>query len=477
MIINLKDALRPFRRRLAVEGVVRAGIAAGAAVLPCWLALSLVCRALAADWPVTVWMLAAYALVFAALYALKYRPTLKSLAGRLDATGQMDRMSTMVEFLQEDSVLHRMQREDAVRRLAAISPKALRITFSAPVLAVCICLAALIAAVPHIPDEAFARIPGLQRAQSEEELMLLGRLEELREAVQSSELEPQDKEKLLAQVDSLFERMKAGRMEISAVQEIRRTMEQMTQTVAELTPRDTYTAAMLEFERLTALAEAIFDENMDVVTLVFDNIRYELAQKTGMEQVDALMNLVYDVNASLAKPLRDNSQETLRQGMMAFSAGLEMAADMVYNKRDNTRMIESAISSAEEYIREFLGVASDEERYDPYDEIRANRAQNPGQISAAMRMPALPEVELSPTQTEYVYHPPEGLRRSSYAPGETGEDGKPQRILAPADEERDGTVPYGTVYSAYYAEYLKKADTDAIPAHLQDAAKAYFNGI
>ena len=100
--------------------------------------------------------------------------------------------------------------------------------------------------------------------------------------------------------------------------------------------------------------------------MILDSMGRRLHEKTGMEQVDALMNLVYDVNGSLAKPLRDNSQEQLRQAMMMFAGGLESAAEMVYNGRDNTQMIDTALETVETYIRDYLGVPEEGERYDPF---------------------------------------------------------------------------------------------------------------
>lgn len=96
-----------------------------------------------------------------------------------------------------------------------------------------------------------------------------------------------------------------------------------------------------------------------------------------MEQVDALMNLVYDVNGSLAKPLRDNSQEQLRQAMMMFAGGLESAAEMVYNGRDNTQMIDTALETVETYIRDYLGVPEEGERYDPFAHMDYGKGSKP----------------------------------------------------------------------------------------------------
>lgn len=476
--IELKKALRPFMIRLAAESAVRSAMAGGLIALPVWLVMAVYGR-FTGGGVHAAQMFALWAAVAAAFFVLRYRPTRRALARRLDeAAGAKDRISTMVEFEGQDSALHELQREDAIRCLGLLSPSCLRLRFSMPAALACACLGVLIACVPLVPQSVVALLPVEQPQESEEAAMLREKIHELRAQIGSSELEESDKERLLAQADALLAQLDAGRLDIAALQSVREMMEQTSQTVVELTPRDTYAAAMLEFESLRALGEAIFKKNMDVVNLVFDNIRYQIAQKEGTEQVNALMDLVYDINASLAKPLRDNSQENLRQGMMMLAGGLETAAQMALGRRDNAQTIETAIDGAKTYIREFLGVASDEDRYDPYDEIRAQRAGQPTQYSAVYtKGAAVTEIQLSPSETEHVYDPPQGVKRSSYVPGGTDASGAVQRIAAPKEESQDGTVPYGTVYGAYYAQYLKQAADGVIPQALEETVEAYFNGI
>ncbi|MBR3796456.1 MAG: hypothetical protein IKK34_10625 [Clostridia bacterium] len=466
-------------RRLAAEAAIRSALAGGVIALCVWLGMALACR-ITGGHVNGLHVTALWAIAAALFYLLRWRPTRRKLARRLDAAaGTKDRVSTMVEFASEHSCLHELQREDAIRCLGALSPSCVKIRIPAAAALACTALGALIAFVPMIPDSVFAQLPGAAQQESEEAAMLRGKIMELRAAVEESGLEAQDSERLLRQVDALLAQLDAGSMDIAALQSVREMIEKTSQAVVELTPRDTYVAAMLEFESLKPLGEAIFKKNMDVVTLVFDNIRYELSRKEDAEQVNALMDLVYDINASLSKPLRDNSQENLRQGMMMLAGGFETAAQMVLNRRDNSQMIETAIEGTQTYIREFLGVASDEERYDPYDEIRAQRAGKPAQISKVYTVgaAAAQEVVLSPSETEHVYDPPQGAGRSGYVPGGTDETGAVQRIPAPKDKKKDGTVPYGTVYGTYYAKYLQQAADGVIPKALEDALEAYFNGI
>ena len=82
---EISRALRPFQKKLAAEAALRAVCVSGLFALPVWLALALARRCFggAVGRPEAL-MLPVWALLAAALYALRYRPTQKRLAARLD---------------------------------------------------------------------------------------------------------------------------------------------------------------------------------------------------------------------------------------------------------------------------------------------------------------------------------------------------------------------------------------------------------
>lgn len=482
---EMKRAMRPFHVRLAAEALIRAACVSGAFILPVWLMLALAQRifGMGGAWR-PAWLAAAWLLLFAMLYACRYRPARKKAARRMDELCGLDRIATAMEFAESDGVLCRMQREDAAQRLAAINPKALRISLPVPAAVVCLLLGCAVLAVPYIPQGTTERIrtriveafPGLMPQESEETAALRRMIEDLRGEVESSDIKQTDKAALLARLDEIYGRLSSGYVDIAILQEIRDAMNGMQETVKELTPRDTYMAAMIEFESLRFLGEAIYDQNMDVVIMILESFGRQLQEKKGMEQVDALMSLAYDVNSSLAKPLRDNGQEQLRQGMMAFAAGLETAAQMVYNGRDNAKIIEMSLDTIETYIRDYLGVPEEGERYDPYaNKVYEQQAPNGSGISAGAVVRE--EKPLRRTETEYVYDPPKALKASGYVPGALDEHGEQQRIKAEQRERATGTVPYGEVYGAYYADYLGMLSDESFPQELRGVAEAYMNGL
>ena len=60
------------------------------------------------------------------LYAVKFKPSIKELAYRVDRLGLEERMVTMLEFQNDDSVIARLQRENAKEHLKDVEDKKLR---------------------------------------------------------------------------------------------------------------------------------------------------------------------------------------------------------------------------------------------------------------------------------------------------------------------------------------------------------------
>ena len=161
--------------------------------------------------------------------------------------------------------------------------------------------------------------------------------------------------------------------------------------------------------------------------------------------------------------------------MMMFAGGLESAAEMVYNGRDNTQMIDTALETVETYIRDYLGVPEEGERYDPFAHMDYGKGSKPSGVPSAEA--ANVEKPKSRMETEYVYDPPEALKASGYQPGALNERGERQRLSADTRERPMGAVPYGEVYGRYYAAYLSMIEDETFPQALREAAQAYMNGL
>ena len=65
-----------------------------------------------------------------AFYFFKHKPTVQSSAKRIDALGLEERLVTMIELENEDSVMANLQREDAKRALESVVPSQIRFKMS-----------------------------------------------------------------------------------------------------------------------------------------------------------------------------------------------------------------------------------------------------------------------------------------------------------------------------------------------------------
>ena len=118
-----------FSRRLTTEGLLKALLIVLA------ISFSIVFVVAAVAWYTesnVLWLcigiVAAIALIgIPVIYFAFYRPTIQSNARRIDRLGLEERMVTMVELENDDSILSRLQREDAQKRLAEADEKQMKI--------------------------------------------------------------------------------------------------------------------------------------------------------------------------------------------------------------------------------------------------------------------------------------------------------------------------------------------------------------
>lgn len=129
--------LREAVLRSALWGVSAGAMVAFAAAVACWfLEASLL-------WVALVALLAASVIAGVLFYFVKFRPSIKSNAQRIDRLGLDERAITMVEFANDNSYIAQKQREDALEKMATVQPKQLKIKISRLAIILC-CLSLLL---------------------------------------------------------------------------------------------------------------------------------------------------------------------------------------------------------------------------------------------------------------------------------------------------------------------------------------------
>lgn len=459
---NLKKALSPFKRRLAAEAAVRSAADSALAVLACALVLIAALRVLSRPLPAPGWMPAAWLALAALLYAARYRPTAQVIARRIDATGQMDAVSTAVAFQGSDSGLCRLQREETIRLLKRLPPKAVPIHMPVRRIAVCLLLLAAVCAAALVP------VGQENPAETRDEAIRLvqARLDSLRTLVEEAELRPEDRAQLLDELDAMQAQLDQGQMDVTALAELSRRMDELVRSVGQLTPVDTYAEALLEYGLLRPIGEAIAAEDEAMLDEALAALESSLIAEEGMQQINALMAVVLEIGGSMKRPVRDSRQDVLAHAFAVLSGKLESAAAMVYNRQDNTKKIQGAFADLRASILDFFA-GKDLERETAQEEDHTQR-----RLSHWAEKPGENEVDYGAVET--VYDPPQGALEG-YVPGALGADGRIQRIEAPPEGTMEGEVPYGSVYAAYYAAYLQ--EQDGIPEVLRETVAAYFTSL
>lgn len=128
--MKIEEPLRPFTRRLCLEAWLNAAFFAVAAGATTALLIMLICRIFALIYPfglligLSVGVAAATAVV---TYFVMYRAGMRQVLRRVDEAGLQDRVSMMYEQWGDNSYLAVRQREDTLRRLRAVKPRAIRL--------------------------------------------------------------------------------------------------------------------------------------------------------------------------------------------------------------------------------------------------------------------------------------------------------------------------------------------------------------
>lgn len=129
-----KDLFKKYHRRIAKEGVVKAllyGIVAGSGVMLLTALLSWFFGFKGGLWLSIALFGVALAATALLVYFIKFRPTTKQIASRVDALGLEERLLTMLELEGDESYIAVRQREDAVKAMKSVDSMLIKVVVSA----------------------------------------------------------------------------------------------------------------------------------------------------------------------------------------------------------------------------------------------------------------------------------------------------------------------------------------------------------
>ena len=131
--------LKKHYNRAALEGLLKSALTGLASGFGAAAVLSLLFYFLRVDliWVCAVAGVAVAAIVTVIAYFVKNKPTLKSVAAKVDRAGLKERMITMTEYANDNSFMAEMQRKDAAKELEKMKNLRLKIKVSLASVLVC----------------------------------------------------------------------------------------------------------------------------------------------------------------------------------------------------------------------------------------------------------------------------------------------------------------------------------------------------
>ncbi len=131
--MNAKQLFQKYHNRMVFEGILKSFLIGLLAALAALFLTSLVCwfAGIKAVWLCVVVTVVALVATSLTLYLVKYRPTTRSIARRVDELGLEERLITMTELEGDDSYIATRQRQDAMNALNKVSADLIKIAVSA----------------------------------------------------------------------------------------------------------------------------------------------------------------------------------------------------------------------------------------------------------------------------------------------------------------------------------------------------------
>lgn len=456
--MHIKKVLKPFKRRLNAEALLRASLSAG--LIAAGVALILGGIHVLLPWMISEgWILLIFAAVFTVslglLFLLAYRPTKQSLARRLDELGLSERVETMLELEQSNAPAAILQREDTVNRLKQMPKKDLRIRFSKVRVILCALLLICATALLFVPEvKLFSRHAVINR---------------LHELLDDSEVSGDLQKDLAEIIDDLENELENAENEEDYAEDLQDAQESIQDLMDQEITKEEIGEALQNFEDLKELGEAIQKGDLEGVSTALDHLQ-ELMEEEPAKQESTADQIRDALAQSGASP--DN---TLHQALQHMETGL----------RDPSRPLKETMTQAESEIREALGKQQDlfvlnQQMQDALE--NANPIGGEGDTQ-----PGPPQDGSSADSSDGSANGEPGGSSSDGSNEENGNgmagDGSGDEGNIPTEEDMisdpsaQKPIQYSDVYAAYVAEFLKHAEDGGLPPDVIAAMNEYLESL
>lgn len=483
--MNLKKLFHTYKQKMIWESVLKSFFIALMLGAMGVFITSLIYHIKIKETPFTLAMLigtGVFSFSFLLLFVIRY-PTQKKVAVRMDELGLQERVSTMLAYRNEQTEIAKLQRRDATEQIQRISAKQMPIRlFKIEWITclVCVCLALTMMILPY-NVLAFGEADNV--SNMEQQQIIKDLIAELREKVKEAELDDDMKESLNEIIDNLEEDLQNTDSELEQAAKIEQAKEKMEELLEKALTRKQIGEALQKYELTRVLGEAVSAGNTERVTAAMDELEESLSADTtlvmtlsetitsalidsGVEETDALYTAFSDFSSALSG-LDVESEAFLEE----LTAVFDTAETAILAALEKQAAIEAAKDNMEEALKdakdEVLGNEKKENEEGEKPEGEMPEGERPegempegGMPEGEMPEGGMPEGEM-----------PEGMGGDGF--GEDEGSTMTEGIYDPVS----GSVSYGEVFVAYYAEYLAALEAGEVPEDLQEIMDQYFSSL
>lgn len=476
-----------FKGKLMLEGVLRSFFPALTAAGISAFAFSLVYHILLEKTPLVIMAVicgCVFAVTFLSVFFIRYFPTNKKVASRIDGLGLKERVSTMLDNKENQSPMAQMQREDAFLHIKKITPKDMKIYFSKKMAVLCTVSILMAAAMLALPHDILSFAEPKDENELKQEQIIKDMIEELREEVKKSQLEEELKEKIDEIIDKLEEDIKKTDSALEQAGKIDEAKKEISELLEKEITKNKIGAALQNYRLTQALGLAISSGDTEKISLVLDGLEIMLNQdkdlvkeladtikkalsESGVEAGDKLYDALYDFADNLEKVDIQSSElekelgEIFDKAEEAINAALEKQKIIESEKEK----LEDIMSGAKEELLETKdGEGGTPLTGDGGKQPGEGEGNQPGGEQPGGNQPGGEQLGGGDNGEG------EGGDEASDGGNQNGEDDRTEGIYDPVS----GNVSYGEVFAVYYAEYLKAIEKGSVPEYLQEIMDKYF---
>ena len=227
--MNLNKLFRTFKQKLLWENILKSSLFALMFSAAGVFIISLVYHILIRETPLKLTLLVGlgiFILSFLIVFIFRY-PTKKKVASRIDEIGLQERISTMLEYRNNETEIAALQRKDAVEQIQKVSAKQMKFRFFKKEFiscAICVCMAVMMMFLPY-NVLAFGATDSANSAEQQQIIKDL--IAQLREEVKASELDDTLKDSLNEIIDQLEEDLNDTESELEQAAKIEQAKKQM----------------------------------------------------------------------------------------------------------------------------------------------------------------------------------------------------------------------------------------------------------